>query len=83
MMILWYRIETPQGVAGNRKISMEDNFMDYEEKILSRSEHNEENPPEVDYIEIREFNVSTGRYETVDELFGDSARRYMEINGIW
>lgn len=62
---------------------MEDNFMDYEEKILSRSERNEENPPEVDYIEIREFNVATGRYETVNELFGDSARRYMEFNGIW
>jgi hypothetical protein len=62
---------------------MEDNFMDYEEKILSRAERNEENPPDVDYIEIREFNVATGRYETVDELFGDSARRYMEINGIW
>ena len=57
--------------------------MDHEEKILSRSERNEENPPEVDYIEIKEFNVATGQYETVNELFGDSARRYMEINGIW
>ena len=57
--------------------------MDYEEKILSRSERNEETQPEVDYIEIKEFNVATGQYETVNELFGDSARRYMEINGIW
>lgn len=58
-------------------------YMDYEEKILSRAERNEENPPEVDCIEIREFNFATGRYETVNELFGDSARRYMELNGIW
>lgn len=58
-------------------------MIDYEEKILAQAERNDENPPDADYIEIRSFNVSRGCYETVETLYGEAARRYMEFNGIY
>jgi len=36
-----------------------------------------------DFIEVRQLNLNTGRYETAKKLTGDAAVAYMEEHGIW
>lgn len=57
---------------------------DYEAMILEKQDDIYDGVvAQDDVIELRQFNFSTGSYETIKKLTGNAALAYMETHGIW